>query len=127
VKRPRLNDGETLGLAVALRHARRRRKLTQKELAKACGLEVSFVHRVERGRRRPSRPVLQRLCKALKLDPKTLDNARIKPTHVRLAELTLEFDELLESLTENADVAEQVMELRQRVRELRRTRKAARA
>jgi transcriptional regulator with XRE-family HTH domain len=53
--------------AVALRHHRARRKLTQRALADAAGLHWNYVARLESGDREPSFEVACRLADALKI------------------------------------------------------------
>jgi transcriptional regulator with XRE-family HTH domain len=48
-----------------LKQARTRRKLTQATLAKRVGVDVMTISRIERGDRRPSMALLQRLARAL--------------------------------------------------------------
>ncbi len=48
-----------------LKQARARRKLTQAVLAKRVGVDVMTISRIERGDRRPSMALLQRLAKVL--------------------------------------------------------------
>jgi len=48
-----------------LKQARTRRRLTQAVLAKRVGVDVMTISRIERGDRRPSMALLQRLAKAL--------------------------------------------------------------
>jgi transcriptional regulator with XRE-family HTH domain len=50
-----------------LKRARARRKLTQVELAKRVGVHEITISRLERGDRRPSMAMLQRLSKTLKV------------------------------------------------------------
>ena len=58
---PELNVGKRL------RHLRRRRGLTQRELAQACDLSANAVGLIERGESSPSVSTLQRLALALEV------------------------------------------------------------
>jgi transcriptional regulator with XRE-family HTH domain len=53
---------------MVLREARRERDLTLARLAEAAGLSVPYLGEIERGKKYPSVPVLERLAAALGLD-----------------------------------------------------------
>jgi transcriptional regulator with XRE-family HTH domain len=55
-------------IAEVLRRERRERGLTVKEVATAAGLSAVYLGEVERGRKSPSPPVLERIAVALTLD-----------------------------------------------------------
>ena len=55
-----------------LRTARRRRKLTLKQLSDLARLSVSFLSDLERGRTLPSAQSIQRIADALELSPSAL-------------------------------------------------------
>lgn len=57
--------GSSLGAALAA--GRRRRGLTQEEVAQRCEVSTSYIARVERGQRLPSPLVLDRLLRSLEL------------------------------------------------------------
>ena len=46
--------------------------LTQEQLAHECGLDLTYVGGIERGRRNPSVKVLGKLAEALNVDPAVL-------------------------------------------------------
>lgn len=48
-----------------LRTQRKKKGLTQKQLAEMCGISESAINRIESGKRQPSFDVLQKLSKAL--------------------------------------------------------------
>ncbi len=54
---------------------RQNAKLTQRELAEATGISRSMIAQLETGKRRPSRGLLQRLCRAA--NASGLDEARL--------------------------------------------------
>lgn len=55
-----------------LREWRKRRLLTQRELAKRVGMTVGTVNRIERGVHRPRLSTIRKLAEALDLDPDKL-------------------------------------------------------
>lgn len=56
---------------------RRRRLLTQAELAKAAGVGVSTIYLIENGKRRSLRPrVMRAIAQALEVDPLEIDEFR---------------------------------------------------
>ncbi|MGI8856507.1 MAG: helix-turn-helix domain-containing protein [Thermomicrobiales bacterium] len=59
------NLQETMGAVV--RRARQERSLTLKALAEQAGLSVVYLGEIERGKKYPSAPVLERLAAALDL------------------------------------------------------------
>lgn len=70
--------------ATMIRRARRRRGITQAELARRSGVAVSTLSLYENGRREPSVVILGRLLRALGLDltiddavPRAADKAKI--------------------------------------------------
>lgn len=57
-----------------LRHYRKKRGLTQRNLAQQAGVTGNYIAVLEGGRsRNPSRSLLWRLCRSMKLDPKERD------------------------------------------------------
>jgi transcriptional regulator with XRE-family HTH domain len=56
-------------LAINVRRARHARKVTQEELADRAGLSARYVGSIERGAVSASISVLERLAKALTVDP----------------------------------------------------------
>lgn len=56
-------------LAINVRRARHARKVTQEELADWAGLSARYVGSIERGAVSASISVLERLAKALNVDP----------------------------------------------------------
>lgn len=50
----------------AVRELRLKRGMTQQRLADACGLDLSYVGQVERGRRNPTLGVIHGIAKVLK-------------------------------------------------------------
>jgi transcriptional regulator with XRE-family HTH domain len=55
-----------------LRRLRRRRNLSQQQLAEAVGMDNSYLSRIECGHRRPASDIVQRLALALGCDAVTL-------------------------------------------------------
>ena len=55
------------GLGASLAQARASRKMTQKDLADACGIDQSDISKIERGVANPSVSTLERLANALEL------------------------------------------------------------
>lgn len=62
----------TEGLAARVRSARKAARMTQAQLADACGLERTSVTNMEAGRQIPKLPALYRMADALKLQPHEL-------------------------------------------------------
>lgn len=62
----------TEGLAGRVRSARKAARMTQAQLANACGLERTSVTNLEAGRQIPKLPALYRMADALKLRPDEL-------------------------------------------------------
>lgn len=63
-----------LGKTVAtnLRRIRRERRMTQEELAHMAGINRNYPGMIERGQHSPTVEMLERLCRALKIEPTTL-------------------------------------------------------
>ncbi|MBI4660308.1 MAG: helix-turn-helix transcriptional regulator [Verrucomicrobia bacterium] len=61
---------EKLGLRIA--QLRQKAKLTQAQLAEACGYSVNFIGLVERGINAPSVSGLERVARVLKVEVKEL-------------------------------------------------------
>lgn len=59
-------------LAARVRSARNEARLTQAQLAEACGLERTSVTMLEKGRTLPPLDVLYRMAAALKMEPEEL-------------------------------------------------------
>ena len=59
-------------LAVAIRSARWRLVLSQREAARQLGLSTPYLCQIERGRRVPSLDALRRIAALLRLDPNHL-------------------------------------------------------
>lgn len=57
---------QTMGIVI--RRARQERSLTLKRLAEQAGLSVVYLGEIERGKKYPSAPVLERLAAALSLE-----------------------------------------------------------
>jgi len=54
--------------AIAIKTLRKKRKIKQKDLAKACGISVSALCSFERGRYNPSRETIAKICEALNVN-----------------------------------------------------------
>lgn len=79
-----------------LREARSRRRMTQRELAKAAGVKQSVVARIETGSRQPSVPTLIRLITAAGFDlHSTLSNT------ARPSQLVVKYRDQLRELGED--------------------------
>jgi transcriptional regulator with XRE-family HTH domain len=59
-------------VAVRLKEARHKRKLTQKELAEKAGIRFSYIHEIESGKTNITLRTLGALAEALELDIRTL-------------------------------------------------------
>jgi transcriptional regulator with XRE-family HTH domain len=59
-------------VAMNLRAARKERKLTQEALAEKVGIHATYVGYMENGKHSPSIEMIERLCKALKIEPASL-------------------------------------------------------
>lgn len=74
---PRRMDTERKNLAAfigrKIRQAREDRKLSQQELAAAAGLRQSHISRLEGGNHTPTRHTLEKIAKALKVNPRCFD------------------------------------------------------
>lgn len=57
-----------LGIGKRLKLARKRRRMTQSDLARASGISVSFLGHLERGTRKASAETLAALCEVLEMD-----------------------------------------------------------
>ena len=62
------------GIGTRIREARKRRKLSQTELARRVGLHRVSLANIERGTRTPSLETLFKLARALKVAPARLLN-----------------------------------------------------
>jgi transcriptional regulator with XRE-family HTH domain len=67
---------QILGLNV--RDWRKRRGMSQEELALDCGMKRSYVSDIERGTRNPSIKALARLATALQVEPEVLVRSKGK-------------------------------------------------
>lgn len=56
-------------VAAGIRAARRQQRLTQRELAERCDLSTQYVQLVETGRRSPRLAMVDRIARALAVDP----------------------------------------------------------
>ena len=62
----------------AVRDLRLQRKMTQQQLADACGLDIGYVGQVERGQRNPTLGVIHSVAKVLRTKAsELLKNARL--------------------------------------------------
>lgn len=59
-------------LGERVREVRRRKDITQADLAKASGISISFVGHIERGTRKASLETFVALCNALQVSPGVL-------------------------------------------------------
>jgi transcriptional regulator with XRE-family HTH domain len=57
---------------LAVKEARLNRKLTQQQLADACGLDIGYVGGIERGQRNPTLGVIQSIASVLHVRPSDL-------------------------------------------------------
>jgi transcriptional regulator with XRE-family HTH domain len=71
---------------------RRLRKMTQKQLAAACGQTDSAIRNYELGNRTPGEPQLQAIAKALDISPETLREVPLESSRQAL-ELLFRLDE----------------------------------
>lgn len=69
---PPLRVTLSAGLAARVRSARTDARMTQAQLAEACGLERTSVTMLEKGRSLPPLDVLYRMAAALKMEPEEL-------------------------------------------------------
>ena len=51
----------------AVKELRLKRRMTQQQLADACGLDISYVGQIERGQRNPTLGVMQGLASVLRV------------------------------------------------------------
>lgn len=58
--------------AKRLKELRQQKGMTQEDLAKATGLSVSFIRAIEQATHAPSFDSIEKLCDALKSQPKSL-------------------------------------------------------
>ncbi len=65
-----------------LKDMRLKHRLTQKELAEAIGVNGSYIARLERDERRPSRKVVMNLARAMKLSPEDTDRLLASAQHL---------------------------------------------
>lgn len=65
-----------------LKEYRSRYRMTQKELASAIGVNGSYIARLERDERRPSRRVVLNVAKAMTLPPEDLDRLLASAQHL---------------------------------------------
>ena len=68
------------GLGPWIRQWRHNHRWTQEQLAEALGYEVSYIAKIERGRRRPSRQFIARLATVAEVDQEQLMQASRQPT-----------------------------------------------
>ena len=71
---------------------RKLRKMTQKQLASACGQTDSAIRNYELGNRTPGEPQLQAIAKALNISPETLREVPLESSRQAL-ELLFRLDE----------------------------------
>jgi transcriptional regulator with XRE-family HTH domain len=55
------------GIGENLRRARKKRKLTQAELAQLAGINSNYYAKIERGKANPSTEILKKIIEALKI------------------------------------------------------------
>jgi len=58
-----------------IRTLRGERSMSQRELARRVGTDHSYISKIEQGKERPSRPLVQRLAEALETEPVELELA----------------------------------------------------
>ena len=86
-----------------IRHYRKIRKLTQKELAEKVGLSEPAIRLYELGKREPSEKQIEAISEALDITPQSLTNIRIASVREALELLFRLEDEL--GLYPNGDLA----------------------
>jgi transcriptional regulator with XRE-family HTH domain len=59
-----------------VRKLRSKKNLSQKALAQACGISVSYVSMLERGQRSPPLDTVERMARALRVPPGSLFEGR---------------------------------------------------
>lgn len=76
------SDDQNLNQLFGLSLCRRRKQLemTQERLAELSSLHVTYISAVENGRRNVSLAVVERLCKALEIDPALMFSATATAT-----------------------------------------------
>ncbi|QJW92478.1 helix-turn-helix transcriptional regulator (plasmid) [Spirosoma taeanense] len=62
----------TNGIGDAVKRYRTNIGFSQKELAELCGITPTYLSQIEKGKKRPSYSLLEKLCKYLKVEQKDL-------------------------------------------------------
>lgn len=70
------------GFALALRAAREAKGISQRALARRCGLTAAYISLLESGRRAPERPAVERIAAALDLDAPAADTLVVAAGYV---------------------------------------------
>lgn len=79
-----MQELDYIGIGERIRKERKARGMSQTELAKKCGICLSFMGHIERGTRRMSLETFANICKILDLDAdKLLWNEEHQPDSVR--------------------------------------------
>ena len=102
----------TESIGQVIRKAREKNGMTQKELAKACGIASMYVSQLETGERFPSIGLCQRLAKPLDLDETEL--LRI----LYQAKTPHEFQEIIDEKRTQADLDDRFERLSRRIMRL---------
>src|SRR5712691_9224831 len=106
----RTEDIASGNLGPQLREFRRKKGMTQRELAECCGVSAGYIALLETGRRRSERKILLTICRALDLDgsqtAQLLHGANhTLPSRTLRARVERKLNEALERLQSSGSVA----------------------
>lgn len=81
-----------MGLGVALRWLRARRRLSLRELGQLSGVDHAYIHRLEKGEKsNPTDEILAKLLRVLRADPREADIVRWLAAHPNADPKVVEF------------------------------------